>query len=149
MSKGLAKEPTRYPFWRTSVNAAQYATHVGKSERTVLRWLRDGQLPAAVKTPDGQWFIPADAVHQVTSPDMSVTRQVTRQADAGVNEQGPSLAEYLDRHPALLSLEAASRLLGIPESAIRRHAEDLGAVPWGPRGTLVVPARVVRGLAGL
>ena len=135
------------------MNAAQYAAHIGKSERTVLRWLAAGELPAAVKAPDGQWFIPADAVHQVTSPDVSVTRQVTRQGDVartnGAAAQPVSMSEYLDRQPALLCLEEASRLLGIPESAIRRHSEELGAVPWGPRGTLVVPARVVRGLAGL
>jgi hypothetical protein len=74
---------------------------------------------------------------------------VTRHGDITVAGQGAGLAAALDKHPALLSLEQASRLLGIPERAIRRHAEQFGAVPWGPRGTLVVPARVVRELAGL
>jgi predicted DNA-binding transcriptional regulator AlpA len=131
------------------VNAAQYAEYVGASERTVLRWLKAGELPSATKTPDGRWFIPADAVRQVTSPDMSVTRQGDVVRANGAAAQPASLGEALDRRTALLSLEDASRLLGIPESSIRRHAEQLGAVPWGPRGTLVVPARVVRGLAGL
>jgi len=134
------------------VNAAQYAEHVGASERTVLRWLKAGELPGATKAPDGRWFIPADAVRQVTSPDMSVTRQVTRQDVARVNgaaAEPTSLSEALDQKPALLTLEEASRYLGIPETAIRRHAEELGALPWGPRGTLVVPARTVRDLAGL
>lgn len=135
------------------MNAAQYADHVGASERTVLRWLKAGELPAATKTPDGRWFIPADAVRQVrsspVSPDMSVTRQGDVVRANGAAAQPASLGEALDRRTALLSLEDASTLLGIPESAIRRHAEQLGALPWGPRGTLVVPARTVRNLAGL
>jgi hypothetical protein len=134
-----------------SVNAAQYATHVGKSERTVLRWLKAGELPAATKTPDGQWFIPADAVHQVTSPDVSVTRQVTRQDDvARVNLEGPTLSEYLDRQPALLSLEEASRLLGVPESTIVRHRERFAVEELGRAiSTWRVPGRIVREIAGL
>jgi len=141
------------------MNAAQYAEHIGVAERTVLRWLKAGELPSASKAPDGRWFIPADAVRQVRlgdspamSPDVSVTRQgdmVPVTSANGHPAQGGSLADALDQHPALLTLEEASRFLGIPETAIRRHAEELGAVPWGPRGTLVVPARTVRGLAGL
>lgn len=144
------------------MNAAQYAEHVGVSERTVLRWLKAGELPSAVKTGDGRWFIPADAVRQVpmvpdspaglftaTSPDVSVTRQGDVARVNGAGGQPVSLGDALDLHPALLSLEEASRLLGIPESSIRRHADQLDARPWGPRGTLVVPARIVRGLAGL
>jgi hypothetical protein len=149
------------------MNPAQYAEHRGKELRTVRRWLRDGWLPGAVQYPDGRWDIPRDAIEQkplippaprasrngqAVSPDTSGVVSVTRHGDmvaASSGGQAVGLADALDKHPALLSLEEASRLLGIPETAIRRHADHLGAVPWGPRGTLVVPARVVRELAGL
>jgi len=143
------------------MNPVQYAEHRNTTERTVRRWLKDGWLPGATQYPDGRWDIPRDAIEQkplfpvattapangqAASPDVSGVVSVARQGDTA---QGLSLAQALDQHPALLSLEQASRLLGIPESAIRRQAEELGALPWGPRGTLVVPARVVRALAGL
>ena len=145
------------------MNPVQYAEHRGKDLRTVRRWLTDGWLPGAVQYPDGRWDIPRDAIEQkplippaakasrnghTVSPDTSGVVSVARQGDM-VAAQGVTLAEELDKYPALLPLDAASRFLCIPETAIRRHAEELGALPWGPRGTLVVPARAVRELAGL
>lgn len=146
------------------MNPVQYAEYRGKELRTVRRWLADGWLPGAVQYPDGRWDIPRDAIEQkplippaaktprngqAVSPDVSGVVSVSRHGDTAPARQGESLAAELDKRPALLSLDQAALLLGIPESAIRRHAEELGAVPWGPRGTLVVPARVVRELAGL
>jgi len=140
------------------MNPAQYAEHRNTTVRTVRRWLKEGWLPGATQYPDGRWDIPRDAIEQKplfpvetsnghdVSPDVSGVVSVSRHGDTG---QALGLVEALGQLPALLPLEAASWLLGIPESAIRRHAGDLGAVPWGPRGTLVVPARVVRELAGL
>jgi len=51
--------------------------------------------------------------------------------------------------PAFLTLEQASRLLGIPESMIRRHAERFGVELVGVRGVPMVPQRVVRAVAGI
>jgi hypothetical protein len=142
------------------MNPAQYAEQAGVQTRTVERWLAAGELPAASKV-NGRWHIPSDAARTIKlngnshtptpdmSSDMSSDMSPTRRGDVGVSVQVVTLADALDKLPALLSLEQASRLLGIPETAIRRNAEKLSAVPWGPRGTLVIPARVVRQLAGL
>jgi hypothetical protein len=134
------------------MNPAQYAEHVRVQTRTVERWLAAGELPAASKV-NGRWHIPADATRQIklngSSHPPPTDIAPTSRSDVGVSGQAVTLAEALDKLPALLPLEQASRLLGIPERAIRRNAEKLGARPWGPRGTLVVPARVIRELAGL
>lgn len=142
------------------MNPAQYAEHVGVTERTVQRWLSGGELPDARKAPDGRWHIPADAMRiqplvpvaaakAVNGYDTSSDVSPTRRGDVGASGQPVSLAQVLERLPALLSLEEASRVLGIPESQIRRYAGQLEALPWGKHGSLVVPARVVRELAGL
>lgn len=142
---------------------AQYAQNQGVSTRTVERWLAAGELPTASQTPDGRWHIPADAVRQRPlipsgdvpprqprqGTDMSPTRRGDVVPTSAPTPAPRTLAEALDQQPALLALEDAARLLGIPESGIRKHAEELGALPWGPRGRLVVPQSAVRRLAGL
>ena len=125
-------------------------------ERTVQRWLRDGRLPGAVKTNRG-WVIPSTTVMPPgfggtpppppPSGPASASALVAPVQPAAV--QGGSLSEALATLPAFLPLEVAALLLGIPESGIRRNAEALGAVPYGQRGRLVVPARTVREIAGL
>jgi len=149
------------------MNPVQYAEHRGTTLRTVRRWLTDGWLPGATQYPDGRWDIPRDAIEQKplipptpkassngqgVSPDTSGVVSVTRHGDmvaAPSGGQGDTLAEALDKLPALLPLDVASRLLGIPKKAVERHAEELGALPWGYGDSLMVPARVVRELAGL
>jgi hypothetical protein len=149
------------------MNPVQYAEHRNTTERTVRRWLKDGWLPGATQYPDGRWDIPRDAIEQKplfptstaapangydvpgVSGVMSVARQGDRLSvlDGG---QGPTLAEALDRLPALLSVKQAAPLLGLSENEVIDHAEELDAVRWGRRGRgLKIPARVVRDLAGL
>jgi len=138
------------------MNPAQYAEHTGASERSVWRWLKAGELPAASKAPDGQWYIPPDAVRQRSGTDVALTRtdmSVTRQSVSGANghpAQGESLAEALDQHPAFLTIEEAARLLGVPETAITRHRERFAVEKFGAAiSTWRVPGRIVREIAGL
>lgn len=128
----------------------QYAEHVGAGERTVRTWLADGRLPGARKL-NGVWMIPADerptdaapAAELVAMPHMP---QVASVELAG----GPGRLELeLAEAPAFLELDAAARMLGIPVSAIRRQRAYFELVPFGERGRLVMPARVVRTVAGL
>jgi hypothetical protein len=136
------------------VTPDQFATLHRVDARTVQRWCKAGEIPGAVKTSTG-WQIPADAMRITPMPGTDVSP--TRRDDVAVNSATPTrrddvadtLAGALAVLPALLTLEQASRLLGIPEAAVRRHAEEIGAVPWGSRDRLMVPARVVRGLAGI
>jgi len=58
-----------------------------------------------------------------STPAEIVTLAWAEVMEHGAAAQPASLSEALDGRPALLSLEEASRLLGIPESSIRRHAE--------------------------
>lgn len=118
-----------------------YVDRTGKTERTVRRWLAAGDLPGARKDRGGQWMIPADAVY---TPGAGAALALVEPEPEPV-----SLAGELDALPALLALVDASRLLGVTEYAIRRNREFFGAVRLGPRGSLVVPASVVRELAGL
>ena len=138
------------------MNPVQYAEHVGASERSVWRWLKAGELPAASKAPDGQWFIPANAVRQRLSTDMAVTSQSVSVPDlpvSGHSARGDSLAEALGKLPAFLTLAQAARLLGvsplrIAENPDRFEAERVGRLGSGGR-SLMVPARVVRQIAGI
>jgi hypothetical protein len=145
------------------VKPADFARARGVTLRTVERWLGDGELPEAVKDSRGRWSIPADAMRQQPLPgtDMSPSRRGvtgptrTDMSPSRRDMSAPdSLTAALDQLPALLSLEQASRVLGIPVSVVREQANQLQARPWGRRRAngeraLVIPARVVRELAGL
>lgn len=139
--------------WMT-VRAFAAANEV--DERTVQRWLKAGKLPGAVKTNKG-WAIPADAAAPAPAPPAPapsgpgtlVAAAVPGPPVPAALPPGGGLAAFLDTLPAFIALEVAERVLGIPESAIRRNADELGARPWGPRGTLVIPVRSVREAAGL
>jgi hypothetical protein len=142
------------------MNPAQYAEHVGVQTRTVERWLAAGELPGADKV-NGRWHIPADTARQIKlngnshtpTPDMSADMTPTRRSDVGVSVPGVTLAEALDKLPAFLTLAQASRLLGvsplrITENPDRFEAERVGRLGSGGR-SLMVPARVVRQIAGI
>lgn len=125
-------------------------------ERTVQRWLKAGKLPGAVKTSKG-WVIPADAAAPQPTAGAAAGSVIVSaaapvpagSASPAALPQGGGLSSYLDTLPAFMPLQVAVMVLGISEAAIRRNAEELGAKPWGPRGTLVVPVRTVRETAGL
>lgn len=143
----------------TMQTISEYAKAQKVATRTVERWLAAGRLPEAVKVNDA-WLIPSEATpngqqlraeraeRAAAAPASNLPAVQTPAALAGL-PPGASLADALASLPAFLPLEVAALLLGIPETSVRRHAEDLGAVPYGPRGRLVVPARTVREQAGL
>jgi hypothetical protein len=140
------------------IDARQFATMHGVHERTVQRWATDGELPGATKGPDKRWYIPADAMRITPLPgttpaDMSPTRRdVAVVADTSPTRRdvgGDTLADALAVLPAFLTLEQASRLLGVPPVRIKENPERFGAEPVDERRQLMVPARIVREIAGL
>jgi hypothetical protein len=132
----------------------QFATLHRVDARTVQRWCKNGEIPGAVKTSTG-WQLPADAMRITPLPgtDVSATRRDTVGVVADIptrrDDVGDTLAGALSVLPAFLTLEQASRLLGIPESSIRRRAREFEIRPLGVHGRLMMPARVVRAFAGI
>jgi hypothetical protein len=128
----------------------QYAEHVGAGERTVRTWLADGRLPGARKL-NGTWMIPADERPVEAQPGGIVPAapwqdivQHMPQPDAA-----PTPLGELDAAPVFLPLEQAARILGVSVTAIRNNRSTFGVVPFGARGSLVVPQAIVRQLAGI
>ena len=137
------------------MDAAQFA-HIHRVDaRTVQRWCKAGEVPGAVKLPEGGWHIPSDAMRIKPLPGTDVS--TTRRDDVGVvastptrrDDVGDTLLGALSVLPAFLTLEQASRLLGVPVARIRENPERFEAEPLDDRRRLMVPARVVRHEAGL
>lgn len=153
----------------------QYADAVGASTRTVMRWLKANEVPGASKDEGGAWQIPASArrvtgggaPYPVTHPawggvhDAPVVSQEVAFAPQGrgltvvddtpdiLEEVEPPLLEELDDLPAFLTVAQASRFLGIPQAQIVGNAERFHAEPIGTQGSLRIPQRVVRRIAGM
>lgn len=104
-----------------------YAAALGKSLRTVQRYLERGQL-AGAQLVEGQWLIPADAV---PSTDVVVVSQRATSYD---------VAPASSPLGALGTLEDAAELLGTSVGGVRRMAADglLVVGRYGPRGALRV-----------
>lgn len=143
---------------------AEFGEIHGASARTVQRWCEAGEIPGATRDRRNRWHIPPGSTRvEILHDDDDASRQVgavsrqvaTRRDVSGAVAtmaalpQGGGLSAYLETLTAYISLEVAAQVLGIPEAAIRRNAEELGAKRWGDRGTLVVPLRAVRDAAGL
>lgn len=141
------------------LTAEQYGEAHGASARTVQRWCQAGEVPGAVQDRRGRWSIPQDAIRQDPIPGTAIaatTRQngaIRHDGDDAAAVPAPgaraTLADVLDHSPAFLDLATAAACLGVPESAIRRHRAAFDAKPYGPHGALVVPAHMVRLMAGL
>lgn len=117
------------------VSLADYAEGVGKSLRTVQRWLADGQLPDARQDGEGRWWLPAAAER-----DMARRRTTSLAVVPGgelVLDAQPPPAAPMGR---LVSLEVAADELGTTAGGVRRMCRDglyrLG--PYGPHGALRV-----------
>jgi hypothetical protein len=121
----------------------EYAARHDKSTRTVQRWLDRGALPGAVMV-EGRWAIPADVL---PLRDAAGTVATTG-APAGVAPPA-TLAGALDTLPAYLTIERAAQLLGISPYAVRTHIARFCGERVGPAGAWMVPASVVRQVAGL
>lgn len=151
-----------------------YAEQVGASTRTVMRWLKAGEVPGAMKNEQGQWEIPSSARRSVgggrrqvpeygatVSPHPSRLPEpyqqpvgsglvvVPSQPEVMSDEIEPPLLEELDDMPGFLTVAQASRMLGIPQAQIVANADRFEAEPIGTQGSLRVPQRVVRQIAGI
>ena len=89
-----------------------YAAALGKSLRTVQRYLERGQL-AGAQLVEGQWLIPADAVPTTSSDVVAVSRRATSY------DVAPATSSPLG---ALGTLEDAAALLGTSVGGARRMA---------------------------
>lgn len=160
MSQEIISSGSEFNSHRLSLS--QYATAHNVSTRTVKRWLADDELPGAEKDPfTNEWRIPAHATRQL-KPRTEEPRPPTGTAVeqhifhgrsqiqpvpelAGLE---PSLRDDLDDETAYLSIDEASRYLGIPQAQIRQNAERFQLEPVGTNGSMRVPQRVVREIAG-
>jgi len=126
----------------------EFAKAQGVSSKTITRYLDARRIPGA-EFRDGRWNIPANAQIQDTpAPTLATVPRQSR--DMSRDSPEPvTLTELLNAQPAYLPVDIAARLLGVPESAIRRRPSRFGAVKFGPHGSLLVPQAAVRSIAGL
>jgi len=149
-------------FSEHKLSLSQYATAHNVSTRTVKRWLADEELPGAEKDQfTNEWRIPAHAtrtlrprteeprppagtaVDQHLFPGRSQIQAVPELA--GLE---PSLRDDLDDEPAYLTIDEASRYLGIPQAQILKDPEKFELDRVGTNGSYRLPQRVVRKIAG-
>jgi hypothetical protein len=146
---------TVLPMGARMLTMAAWAERHGFAERSVQRWIRAGELPAAVMV-GNRWEIPehAQRVEQVTmrAAGQVLAERAGAELTTTEDDEPPvpvSVREALDTLPGYLPLDVAARLLGIPRHQVRDHADVFEAVPFGRRGSLVVPAAVVRRIGGI
>lgn len=135
------------------LTAAQYATANKIAERTVKRWLADGELPGAIKDERGRWLIPTEA-ERTTADVVTLPRPMTR-ATTDVMVSHPSHATLaagpgplLDTLPSFLTIEQTAQILGVSRHAIITHRDYFGVVPFGANGSLVVPLATIKRIRG-
>jgi hypothetical protein len=130
----------------------QFAQRHGVAVRTVERWQEDGHLRGVVRTDTGN-LIPDQPRPAIGRRAAAAAEQPQRAlavpAPAQLDGAPRSLLEALALMPAFLTLEDAARLLGIPPIRITENPERFEAEPVDDRRKLMVPARVVRQVAGI
>jgi len=154
----------------TYVDIETYAGIVGATDRTVRRWLGNGEVPGAQRDTTGKWEIPASAVRRAKSPEE--VRAYREAEAAGINaaehsEIGvpalypgteltlagpvtePSLVQALDDETGFLSIADASHYLGIPQAQILANPERFDLAPVGVNGSMRVPQRIIRRIMGI
>lgn len=117
---------------------AQYCAARGVSDRTVKRWLADGEIAGARKDESGRWLVPADADRTIpvrlgpdplaewggNAPTPPLAPEVTGSDSALVTiEARPRISELVEHLTGYVPLSIAAEALGIRESAIRRHRD--------------------------
>lgn len=147
----------------------EFAQIKGVSARTVQRWLKNGEIPGAVRRRDNTWHLPADAQRverlddtpgdasrhdAATPPDATTSRRDVATTPGSdvlpfLPAQGLSLADALAMQPAWLDLDTACRFLGVSKRAVKRDPEFFGARPLGDFRRLLIPQATVRRDAGL
>lgn len=113
---------------------ADYAAAMGKSLRTVQRWLADGELPDAEQDEDGRWWVPAGTRRRTSSRDVvPAAAGPARELAAAPASPGSPLG-------MLGTLDDAAAALGTTTGGVRRMARDghLVVGPYGPNGALRV-----------
>jgi hypothetical protein len=149
----------------------EYAEYAAVNPRTVKRWLKADEIPAAYKDPfSGEWRFPAGAtrIQRPVGDTPMNGQEVTVAAGSAmlpteqhawfphpgeVIEDEPTRLEMLDEENSFLTIERAARFLGIPQAQIRANAEMFGVLPVGrllPNGTnaLMVPKSTIRKFEG-
>lgn len=127
-----------------TVGVAEFAAIQGKTERTVRMWLNNDEVPGAVRNDRGVWSIPRTAMRQPRS------LEAEREAAAVEKVRGDlTVSDVLAAHPAFVSVDVAAALLGITPYAVRTHAAELDARPWGDNGATVIPQSAIRRVLGI
>jgi hypothetical protein len=155
----------------TLVDIETYAGIVGTTDRTVRRWLGNGEIPGAERDVSGKWEIPSTAVRRAKTPEEV---RAYREAAAGASpaehsEVGvpamypntgaemvlagpitePTLVQALDDETGYLSIADASHYLGIPQAQILANPERFDLAPVGVNGSQRVPQRIIRRIMGI
>jgi hypothetical protein len=141
-------EPIIHDSVEPTLTMPQYAARVGKSVRTVQRWLDQGEILDAVKI-DGMWRFPSDAKRrplQIETQD-GETKALAVIAKATLRDAEPSRA--LNREPGWVGLDQAALYLGVSAYAIRHRPDLFHAEPIGPHGALMVSRRTIAHYLGL
>lgn len=107
------------------LSLSDYADTIGRSFRTVQRWVAAGELPDARQDDDGRWWVPASAHRRRTT-----SRDVVGQQPAGggaVEIPAPSSPLGM-----LGELDDAAAVLGTTVGGVRRLFADIAAHPGLP-----------------
>lgn len=126
----------------TLLTLGEYAARHDKSTRTVQRWLEAGALPGA-QLVDGRWRIPADVLPMTEGAGTVATSRAPSPTPLA------TLAGALDVRPAYLDVPTAAELLGISAYAVHARIERYRGERCGDNGAWMIPAAVVREIAGL
>lgn len=127
--------------------AADYADLIQVSERTVKRWLADGELPGAMKDERGRWLIPSTAERTASPAEVVTLDRPMTSPMTGVEVTHPAQMS-LDILPSFLTIDQAAQILGISRHAIATHREYFDVVPFGSNGSLVVPLATIKKIRG-
>jgi|GEM_PF-2275502 len=138
----LSYDTTQY------VTKTQYAALIGKTDRTVQRYLDDGELPGAYQDERGRWMIPTDAQRTPRTGDVVQLQQRRQSVDELAVSVAQALDAALDTLPSFLPLDVAASVLGISRHAIATHRDYFGVVPFGPNGSLVIPLATIKRIRG-
>jgi len=119
------------------LTVVKYAEHVGKTPRTIARWIADGELPQAVQGEGGRWLIPETATRQIHGGAKRANRErsiVERTLTQLVSAAPPAPA-------ALETLEAArpdDRTLSLEEAMVRYAVGPHGLELLAKHGILII-----------
>ena len=126
-----------------------FAQQRGVATRTVRRWLDAGRIGGAVKV-GNRWSLPADAAVQDAPASSTSAGSELQLASSGHGHDmsGVTVAGVIAQLPVMLTLDVASRVLGVSEYALRKKAGYFELQRLGAHGAYVMPKARVRELDG-